>query len=228
MVAFEMIDKSRFEAVLFDNDGVLVDTEQYYVLACQRMVAEMFGLELSLDDYQDYGYTKGIGTTGWLLERGIGEGEIEEYKVRRDELYEEFLNQGNAPMEGVLELLDFLEKKKIPRAVVTATFRKHLEIAHSYTGILDKVLFAVTNEDTEREKPFPDGYLLAAKKLGVDPARCLVIEDSPRGIAAGKNAGMTVWAIPTRQTRDLDLSRADKVWNGAGEVLEELKKSLFD
>ena len=199
-----------FEAVLFDNDGILIDTERRYVQACQEITQEMFGLEITLEIYQEWGYTKGTGTQGWLLAQGIENEKVEKYRTLRDVRYEELLSQPIEVMDGVKELLEFLGSQKIPRAMVTATFRKHLDLAHSQTGLLPMFTFAVTNEDTENSKPAPDGYLLAAKKLGIAPEKCLVLEDSPRGIAAGKAAGMTVWAIPSEQTRNLDVSMADE------------------
>ena len=128
------------------------------------------------------------------------------------------------PMSGVRELLQFLQNNNIPRALVTATPRPHLELAHSQTGLLSSFSFTICNQEVPRSKPFPDGYLLAAEKLGVDPQNCLVLEDSPRGVVAGKDAGATVWAIPSGQTKILDFSRANEVLDSLGEVLEKLKR----
>ena len=178
----------KFEAVLFDNDGVLIDTERRYVRACQEIVEEMFGLNLSLETYQEWGYTKGLGTGGWLATQGISEEKIAEFQRLRNLRYEEFLGDDIELMVGVREFLDFLIANDIPRAIVTATPRVHLVLAHSQTGLLDKFSFAVCNGEVSRSKPFPDGYLAAAEKLGFSPERCLVIEDSPRGVQAGKSA----------------------------------------
>lgn len=212
-----------FDAVLFDNDGVLVDTEKRHVRACQEIVKEMFGVSYSLEDYQNYGYTNGLGTSGWLRDRGISETDIVRFQKLRDERYMKFLKNPIEPMSGVREILNFLREKNIPRAIVTATPRSHLELAHSQTGLLEYFSFAICNAEVPRSKPFPDGYLFAAEKLNVAPEKCLVLEDSPRGISAGKSAGMTVWAVPSTQTRELDLSAADEVFESLEEVLDRLK-----
>lgn len=214
---------TMFEAVLFDNDGILINTERVYVRACQEVVREMFDWSLDLQTYQQYGYTLGIGTTGWLLEKGVSKENGERFQTQRDALYSEFLSQKIVPMKGVMNLLRYLQEKHIPRALVTATRREHLELSHSQTGILDFFDFIVTLEDVAQSKPSPEGYLLAAQKLNVSPEKCLVIEDSPRGMVAGKTAGMTVWAVPTDQTRDLDLSNADAVFESLEDVLERLQ-----
>ncbi len=212
-----------FEAILFDNDGILIDTECLFVIACQEVVNEIFEKTLNLETYQEYGYTLGTGTTGWLKEQGVSDEDILQYQEVRDVRYEKFLSSPIDPMTGVHELLDFLREKNIPRAIVTATRQLHLDIAHRQTGLLDYFSFAIANEDVSQTKPFPEGYLLAAKKLKISPEKCLVIEDSPRGVAAGKAAGMTVWAVPTGQTRDLDLSKADEVFGSLEKVLEKLQ-----
>ncbi len=212
-----------FEAVLFDNDGILIDTERLFARACQEVIQEMFGWQLTLDLYQRWGYITGKGTQGWLASRRISKDTISEYRIRRDQRYEDFLRYPIESMVGVQKLLDFLSEKEIPRAVVTATYRKHLELAHTQTGLLSLFKFTITNEDIKQSKPAPNGYLLAAEKLGVLPEKCLVLEDSPRGIAAGKAAGMTVWAVPSEQTKELDLSVADEIFGSLEEVLIQLK-----
>lgn len=214
-----------FDAILFDNDGILVDTERRHVRACIEIVKEMFGLKYTLEMYQDYGYTNGLGTSGWLRDKRISEQDIERFQKLRDARYANFLTASVKPMNGIRELLKFLKSKDIPRAVVTASPRLHFEIAHSQTGLLDEFSFSICNKEVSRSKPFPDGYLLAAERLGVVSKKCLVLEDSPRGISAGKSAGMTVWCVPSEQTKELDLSQADKVFDSMAEVLEKLKMS---
>jgi HAD superfamily hydrolase (TIGR01509 family) len=210
-----------FQAILFDNDGLLVDTEKFYVQSNQEVVQEMFDLEYDLSDYQHYGYVMGIGTGGFLRDRFISEDMIEEFRVERDRRYESFLAQPVEILPGAAEILKTLSSK-FDLACVTAAPRKHFELIHAQTGFEKFFKFSVTNEDVSRTKPSPEGYLLAAQKLGVDPEKCLVLEDSPRGMVAGKSAGMTVFGIPTAQTKHLDLSMADRVFGSLWEVMEVL------
>lgn len=212
-----------FDAILFDNDGVLVDTERRHVRACIELVQEMFGVEYTLEMYQNYGYTNGLGTTGWLRDQGISEEKILKFQELRNERYAQYLKDPIEPMKGVRGIIAFLEEKNIPRAVVTASPRLHFELAHSQTGLLEHFSFSICNKEVPRSKPHPDGYLAAAERLEVNPQACLVLEDSPRGVAAGKAAGMTVWAVPTDETRALDFSLADEVFESLDEVLSRLK-----
>ena len=122
-----------FDAILFDNDGILVDTEKFYVQANQEVVQEMFDLEYRLGDYQRYGYTLGIGTGGFLRDRFISEVMISEFQVLRNQRYESFLSEPIEILPGAEEILkSFSEKFDI--ACVTAAPRKHFEMIHAQTG----------------------------------------------------------------------------------------------
>ena len=211
----------------FDNDGILVDTEKFYAEACDEISRDLFGLPFPLEMYQYYGYTKGVGIQEWLAEQGISREKIAEFRKIRDKRYAEKLSQKIEPLPGVRDFLEFCKSREILTAVVTATYLRYFLQIHQQTGLLPYFNFWVTKDDIENNKPAPDGYLLAAKKAGVKPENCLVIEDSPRGIQAGKAAGMTVYAIPTEQTSKLDLSPADKIFAGFSELRKFVSKSIF-
>jgi len=214
----------QFEAIFLDNDGIMVDTEKFYAAACDEISRELFGLEFPLEMYQEYGYTKGIGITGYLQEQGKSHEKIREFQQIRDKLYEQKLSQKIVPLPGVLDFLELVKSREILTACVTAAPKRHFLQIHNQTKLLPYFKFWITNEDVAKTKPSPECYLSAAKKAGVNPANCLVIEDSPRGIAAGKSAEMTVYAIPTEQTEKLDLSLADKKFAGFPELIEFLQK----
>jgi HAD superfamily hydrolase (TIGR01509 family) len=213
--------KKQFAAIFLDNDGILVDTEKFYAEASDEISQDLFGIEIPLKTYQTYGYIKGTGTSQFLKEQGIPNKKIENYKIIKDSLYEEKISQNIKPLPGVIDFLKIIKSREILTAVVTAAPRRHFLQINNQTGLLTYFKFWVVNEDVEESKPSPECYLLAAKKAGVDPADCLVIEDSPRGIIAGKKAGMTVYAIPTEQTKNLDLSLADKIFAGFMELIKE-------
>jgi len=214
----------QFEAIFLDNDGVLVDTEKFYAEACDEISRDLFNLPFPLEMYQEYGYTKGLGIREYLAEQGISREKIREFREIRDKLYARKLSQKITPLPGVVDFLELVKSREILTAVATATYLNHFLKIHNQTGLLPYFKFWVVNEDVQKSKPSPECYLLAAKKAGVNPAKCLVIEDSPRGIKAGKEAGMTVYAIPTEQTKKLDLSLADKIFAGFPELIEFWQK----
>ena len=109
--------------------------------------------------------------------------------VQRDKIYSGLLRTEDIAIPGMAELLGGL-KEKFLMGIVTASHREHFDIIHSRSGILRHVEFAVVREDYLREKPHPDGYLAGIEKSANGPADCIAIEDSPRGIAAARAAGL--------------------------------------
>ena len=216
--------KKQFEAIFLDNDGILVDTEKYYAEACDEISRDLFGIPIPLETYQEYGYIKGIGVQEFLVENGVSREKIPEFRKIRDQRYMGKLSREISPLPGVVDFLELIKSREILMAVVTATHLDSFLKIHNQTGLLPYFKFWVVNEDVQKNKPAPEGYLLAAKKAGVNPANCLAIEDSPRGIKAAKDAGMTVYTIPTKQTEKLDLSLADKKFAGFSELIEFLEK----
>jgi HAD superfamily hydrolase (TIGR01509 family) len=107
-------------------------------------------------------------------------------------------------------------------AIVTSSRRDHFDIIHAGSDLLPYFSFILCREDYRAAKPDPEPYLLAVRYSGRATGECLVIEDSARGLAAAKAAGLTCWVIPSRQTRGQDFSAADRLLGEAGELLELL------
>jgi HAD superfamily hydrolase (TIGR01509 family) len=208
-------------AVLFDFDGILVDTE-WAIYQAWRRTFEAHGQHLPLDVY-----TRCIGSdfATWSpkthLEELTGNAfDWHDLDARRQkEIVVDLQHEG--PMPGVIEWLKQLSDEKMPCAVVSSSshhwvdgWLERLEMA----GYFDTV---VCRGDAPRIKPAPDLFLAAAARLSVSAADCLVVEDSLNGVNAAKKAGMQVWAIPNRVTNGLDFSQADSVFRsmtGCGEV----------
>jgi len=102
-------------------------------------------------------------------------------------------------------------------AIVTSAKRIHFEMAHRDSGILGYLEFVLTREDYVNSKPDPEPYLAGLARIGVEPARCLVIEDTARGLVSAKAAGLDCWVIPTALNRTSDFGGADAV---LGDILE--------
>lgn len=207
----------KFSAVLFDFDGVLVDTEWAIYQAWKRTF-EANGHPLPLEIY-----TRCIGSdfATWSpkthLEELTGQAfDWHDLDARRqEEIMGELSQEGTMP--GVISTLETLESAGIRRAVVSSS-------SHSWVdGWLEKLTFShhfetvICRDDAPRIKPAPDLYLAAAARLGLPPAECLVIEDSLNGVLAAKAAGMNVWAVPNRVTAGLDFSLADAVFSSLGD-----------
>ena len=104
-------------------------------------------------------------------------------------------------MQGLSELMDFLDLRGLPRCVATSSTRSFATKALSLVGMLERVDFVMTAEDVERGKPYPDIYLASARKLSVPVENMLVLEDSPKGTTAGVTAGAYVVSVPNQHTR---------------------------
>jgi len=177
-------------AFLFDLDGVLTDTSDFHYLGWKRLADEL-GLPF---DRQKNEALRGVSRRESLLlllnGRPATEEEMNEWMERKNRYYIEYVN-GMTPqnlLPGVLELLKELRQAGYKVAIVSSSKNTPLVLERlQINQLLDTV---VDGNAPARSKPAPDLFLLAAERLGVEPAQCLVIEDAEAGIAAGKAAGM--------------------------------------
>jgi HAD superfamily hydrolase (TIGR01509 family) len=187
----ETVTQPPLQAVLFDMDGTLVDTERLWWEAVQE-VAVSLGRPLTEADQPEVLGRPVEHTAAWL-------GGLTGQPGLADRLHTEFgerVRTGIVPRPGALALLDALAREGVPIALVTASPRT---VADSVLAVLGAERFrvSVTADDTERTKPAPDPYLAACRALGVDPARCVAVEDTPTGVSSAEAAGCTVLAVPS-------------------------------
>lgn len=204
--------------VLWDNDGVLVDTEGHYFRATQTVLATV-GVHLTPEQFIDISLRQGQSTFKLAAEQGIPPETIAGLRAERDRIYAGCLQTEHCLIEGVEAALRSLHGR-VQMGVVTSTRRRHFEITHARTG-LDKYLdFVVTLEDYARTKPHPDPYLTAISRFGLQPDKCLVVEDSERGLAAATAAGLECMIVRTEWSKGGDFSRACRVVDGIAEATE--------
>lgn len=179
-------------AVLFDHDGTLVNSEPQWAVA-KRAVAERYGVGWSTeDDLATLGRT--VPTSARLMvERGAGN-TVEAITAELGRAVADSLT-GEVPfLPGMRALLDELERAGIPGAVVTNALT--VVAQGTASGAPEVLRVVVSQEDVEHAKPHPEPYLRAARLLGVDPARCVAVEDSQTGAASAAAAGMPVVVVP--------------------------------
>lgn len=199
----------KFQQILWDNDGVLVDTERYYLQASREALAQV-NIDLSDSLFANISLTEGKSLFDLASGQGIGERTVNELRDWRNHRYSELLQEKDMTLPGVRETLQALHGR-IKMSIVTSSLKKHFDIIHKNTGLLAYFDFCLTRGDYTNSKPSPEPYLLALNKTGQKAHHSLVIEDSPRGLAAAKAAGLTCWVIPGEHTSKQEFKSADKV-----------------
>lgn len=207
-------------AILWDHDGVLVDTERLYFRATRAVLAGA-GVALGVQQYRQLLLVEGRGAWHLAAERGVSEAGIAELRRERNERYLKMLLEEDVVVPGVLDLLRRLGQR-YRMAVVTSAERVHFDAIHQATGLRDLVEFVLTRQDYGEAKPHPEPYLRAVEKLGLPKEQCLVVEDSERGFRAAEAAGLRCWMVYSEMTSGLAFDDAERHFvslKDLGEVL---------
>jgi len=207
--------------ILFDNDGVLVETERYYFLATQRALA-LYGVTLTDSYYQEI-MSKAI--TAWHLMLNVGylQEDVLKARAQRNIFYQEYLRNEPLYIKGVENVLHALSKN-YKMAIITTSRREDFEIIHADKRLTKYMEFVLCEEDYPRAKPYPDPYLKGLELLGGSKAETLIVEDSERGLTSAVNAGIECVVVHNDFTVSHDFSKADyKIMKLSG-LLELLKE----
>lgn len=213
------------EAVLFDMDGVIINTEPIQSKAFEVVLRE-------------YGKQPIFNKTGVIQKVGVREKEnwdfiktvhgLEEDTTilmrKRSKIFLEMLGQKLTPQLGLMDLVLMLDKHHIKMAVASSSAFDHIETVLSGLDIRRYFTAVVSGQFVPRGKPYPDIFIEVAKELAVNPRYCLVLEDSQTGVEAGKAAGAKVIAVPNEFTVDQDISKADLVISSLQDITWEKLK----
>jgi len=208
----------RFRAVVFDMDGLLLETELLWHEAETELFAR-HGAEFTWDDKMavigtSFDFTADYFAERLAMPREQGPALVDEMA----ELMRERLRRQVAGRPGAVELVERL-RGRTRLGLASNSPRSLVDVALDTARIADAFDAIVTSDDVERSKPAPDLYLLACERLGVPPSDALALEDSASGIAAAKAAGLTCIAVP--QFAETDVSAADRVIDSLEDLLAE-------
>ena len=207
--------------VLFDHDGVLVDTEFWYYKAGERALADI-GFTLDKDQYLR-GMSQALGTWEQARTAGIDEESISRQRVVRDIYYQEYLRTEAIEIEGVVDALAELSKY-VRMAIVTTAKGVDFEIIHEKRQIRQFMDFVLVREDYKLAKPHPEPYLTGLRRFGATKDETLVVEDSSRGLNSAVAAGIDCAVVYNDFTKTQDFSQASH----RIETLRELKDIILD
>ena len=195
-------------AVLFDLDGVIVDSRAFHMEAWHRWAREHAIAHDPDYFHRMFGHRNDAIIGG--LRPAIPLAELQGLAEHKEALFREIARGRVVALPGVRELLDSLDANGVPRAIVTSTPRANLDLILASLGLTERFQALVAEEDASKGKPDPEGFLVAAERLGVSPAHCVVIEDAPAGLRAAKAAGMRAIGVTTTHPAP-DLADADLV-----------------
>ena len=211
-----MADNRKLEAVLFDMDGVVVDSEPLWTEAEKQLLARR-NLPYSPSLKTAMMGRDARGAVGFLMEHYALAESLGELIEERNQLIAELFKEHLKAIPSALELVRSVIAAGTMTGLVSSSPKPLVELALEKLGATGLFDLTLSGDQVVRGKPAPDIYITAAEKLGVRPEYCLVIEDAPHGVAAAKDAGMCCLAIST-SVRVVELAMADKVVRGFEEV----------
>jgi beta-phosphoglucomutase len=219
------------EAVIFDFDGVVVDSEPIH-MDCFRQVVRPYGVEFTDEQYYDryLSYSDREALTQMVRQYDLDPAavDIDALIAAKTKLMQHALATSADPLPGALELMRATRDRGLALAICSAALRQEVELPLRRAGVFDLVQLIVAAEDVHIHKPDPAGYIETCRRLGVLlgrdllPERCVAIEDSPGGVAAAKAAGMAALAV-TNTVPAAALAQADCIVDSlAGVTLDSL------
>lgn len=213
--------QADFRAIIFDLDGTLVDSEPVHAEAWLAILAQ-YNLH-----FDHHWFSQWVGLSDrHLAENTISEYEllvsVEDMRAQKQALYHELLQTSLYPFDGVEEGLAYLLERGIPMALATNSSRVDVDQVFKATGLGRYLKELLTADEVSQLKPAPEIYQLAAHRLGMAPAQCIAVEDSPAGIAAAKRAGMYVLGLMTSQGVQ-HLGEADEILEHTRQAMDRIK-----
>ena len=225
-----MINNSRDKAIIWDMDGVIADTAPYHLNAWQE-VFQKRGVNLTKEDFRRNFGQRNDTIIRNTLGKETPQNEIDAIAREKEGNFRRMVRQNIKPLPGAIELIKLLKEHGVKMALASSAPIENIRLLTKGLGINNWFQSIISGRDVTEGKPSPQGFLLAALKLGVEPKNCIVIEDAIAGVTAAKRAGMRCLAITNTHPRQ-SLAEADLVVDTLEAVtvndLEALLKPLTE
>ncbi|HCM37755.1 MAG: Hydrolase, CbbY/CbbZ/GpH/YieH family [Candidatus Gottesmanbacteria bacterium GW2011_GWB1_43_11] len=215
----------KIKAVIFDMDGVLVDSEPVHFQANKSLFAE-YSKRYSLTHVKEFTGQRIVEEYAKLQKRWSLPDSVNRLVQKRDQLFKSLIENTLELAPGALELLQFLKKKKVPVGLGTSALSWYIDFVMNRFGLREFFPVIVGSDHVKQGKPHPEVYQKTGRALGVAPESCVVLEDALTGVAAAKAAQMICFAIPGIYTKQLDYSAADKIFPDLVAVKNHLAKLI--
>lgn len=180
------------EVIIFDLDGLMVDSEPFHQKAFDKVFKE-YGKELTVEDNNKYYVgTSDVDASRDMVKRFSLPITPELLLKKKQVVYKELVSIGIIAQDGLMELLEKLHENNFRKAIASGSMLEEIKLLIDSLKINQYIENFFSAEQVEHGKPAPDLFLLVAKEMGVEPSECLVLEDAPNGINAAKSAGMAL------------------------------------
>jgi beta-phosphoglucomutase len=214
------------KALIFDLDGVIVDTAKYHFLAWKNVAKELgFNFTKAQNEtLKGVSRVKSLDILIGLSNESVSETDKERLLISKNKEYLSYAENMSKDeiLDGIIEVLDYLDKKNIKYALGSAS--KNAPLILKKTGLYKRFSAIVDGNDVTKAKPDPEVFLIAAKKLNIEPEHCIVIEDAVAGVTAANSANMLSIGIGEQDT----LHHADIILQQTNKLTIKLLKSLLD
>lgn len=201
--------RGKLEAVIWDMDGVIADTAPYHFKAWQETFQKR-GVNFSEDDFKRHFGQRNDTIIRNTLGGNLSSEEVDAIAEEKEENYRRKVAANIKPLPGAIELIKSLWESGVKLAIASSAPLENIELVMRGLGIDNYFAVIVWGREVSEGKPSPQGFLLAAKRLGVEPRNCVVIEDAVAGVTAARRAGMKCVAVTTTHPRR-SLKAADLV-----------------
>jgi len=222
------MSRSKTRAVIWDMDGVIADTAPYHFSAWQE-VFQKRGVDFTEDDFRRNFGQRNDAIIRNTLGEDISQSEIDAIASDKEKNFRQRVRHNIKPLPGAIKLITSLKQHDFSMALASSAPMENIQLVTRGLGIESSFQAIVSGREVNEGKPSPQGFLLAAQKLGVEPKNCIVIEDAVAGVTAAKRAGMRCLAVANTHPR-ISLTEADLIVDTLEEVtmddLEELLNPL--
>lgn len=213
---------AEIKAVIWDMDGVIADSGPYHLAAWQEILGKR-GVKFTAGDFK---HSFGLRNDNIIRNTlgKISQAEVDTIAREKEATFRRLAGRKIKPLPGALELLRTLKKEGFRMAIASSTSSENIELVTDTLGTADCFQAVVTGHDVTEGKPNPQVFLLAARRLGVEPTNCLVIEDAVVGVTAAKRAGMYCLAVTNTHPRQ-KLKEADLIVDSLEKVtIDDIKR----